>query len=39
MSTDEVVGIFLASSGSRGDHLLFRYPYETAEEPSTVKSE
>ena len=26
------LGIFLVSSGTRGDRLLFRYPYATASE-------
>ncbi len=29
MNSIDPIGIFLASSGSRGDRLLFRFPYET----------
>ena len=31
MSDTDPLGIFLVSSGSRGDRLCFRFPYETEE--------
>ena len=36
MSDSDPLGVFLASSGSRGDRLLFRFPYENDEERKTT---
>ena len=36
MSDTDPLGIFLVSSGSRGDRLCFRFPYETEESNETA---
>ena len=36
MSDTDPLGIFLVSSGSRGDRLCFRFPYETEENNETA---